>query len=897
VNAVSAGQTVEVAMGIYNESVDVTRSGTADAPITIKGSSDGPSMIRGGTLRVSGVSNIVIDSMELQGDGSNAAVTIDNAQAVTLKNNRMNFGLGGYAPAVQIHVTGGSTGVDIADNLIEATTTSAIVLDGGGSGDMISTNLIWYAEGTGISVDSVTGVDIVSNTVDATCDSGIVLTGTATGAIIENNIVDRTHPSGTSLTCATPATPLHGIAVGAGAVSGTVENYNDVDTGSASVPDYAWAGTDYSTAAALNTATGQAATDSNAPTLDLSGNYPIYGVVPMDKSPGIDSADASAPGEQSIDSVGLARVDDPLVANTGNGSPAFYDRGAIERQDLLTFTQYTQVTGPSPGWPVDRAPVGANLTFTTQGKSAWGGSLTYTYDFGDGSPKVSSTTGVATHAYAAAGQPQWFVQMTSSYGGQFGLSGSTTIVDTPPHPVITVTPTGDMSITASIAGSTDPWGVLTAIVDFGDGNSTGSIDPTQNPVVNHTYSKAGTYTITVTLEDAGQDNAQATATYTAKGSDFTAYGPTRVLDTRTGVGTGGVIGPVGAGASVQIPIGGTGTSPADATAVALNVTETAAKADGFITAYPTGGAKPATSNLNFTQGQTKAANVIVGLGAGGKVTLTNSSSGSVSLIADVTGYFTKTRTSGYEAITPNRVLDTRKGIGLSGGKPAKLGGGQTIPLAVSGGFGVSGVTAVVLNLTATNAAGGGYITTYADGATRPVASSLNFTAGKTIANTVIVPVSAGGKIDLYNGSSAPVDLIADVEGYFSTFPEANGAFVPLAPTRLYDSRKSAPLASFGTATLEPSVLGTQVQLPSTVAGYVYNLTVTQPATGGYFTVYPAGAARPTASNVNFSAGETTSNTAIAASGTAGGVGADSFYNGSGGTAQFVVDLFGYFANH
>lgn len=896
VDVVSAGQTINVAMGIYSGSVDITHSGTAAAPITLKGPSDGPAMI-GGSLTVSGASNVVIDSMSTAGTTSSAAdLNIDNAHDITVKNSRFNYGLGGYGPGVQIHVTGGSTGVTIVDNFIEATETSAIVLDGGGSGDTVSTNEIRYAEGTGISVDSVTGVDIVSNTVDATCGSGIALTGSATGATIENNIVARTHPTGTSLTCGAPATAPHGIEVGAGAVTGTVENYNDVDSGTASVPNYAWSGTDYATAAALNTATGQAATDSNAPTLDVPGAYPDFADVPADKSPAIDSADSSAPGEQSTDAEGNARVDDPLVANTGSGSPGYADRGAIERRDLVTITQQPQVTGPSPNWPINQAPTGAQVTFTTLAKSAWGGTLTYTYDFGDGTPKVNSTSGAATHVYSAAGDFGYDVEITSSYTGRYGSSGSLPVVDTPPHPAIAVTPVGDMSISASVAGSTDPWGVVTAQVDFGDGDSAQVYDPVNSPVVNHTYSKAGKYTVTVTLNDAGQDNAQATATYTTKGSDFTAYGPTRVLDTRKGIGTGGVSNPVGGGQSVQVAIGGTGTIPADATAVALNVTETDAQTGGYITAYPTGGAVPTTSNLNYAQGQTKAANVIVGLGTDGKITLSNTAGGSVSLIADVTGYFTKTTTSGYQATAPNRVLDTRKGTGLAGGKPAKVGGGQTIPVTVSGGFGVSGVTAVVLNLTATNAAGGGYITAYGDGAARPVASSLNFTAGGTIANTVIVPVSTGGKIDFYNGSSAPVDLIADVEGFFSTFPDANGAFVPVTPTRLYDSRKSAPLGSSATATLKPSVLDTQTQLPSTVAGYVYNLTVTQPAAGGYLTVYPTGTTRPTASNVNFSAGETTSNTAFAAAGTADAVGADSFYNGSGGTTQFVVDLFGYFAN-
>lgn len=886
VDVVTAGQTVIVEPGRYLESVTITHSGTPTAPITIEGDSAmAPVGIGGGAddLTVSGASDIVISGMDL-GSATGDAALIDNAHDVTFSDNRLNYGSGGYGTQ-KIHVADGSTGIDITKNIVEAVTGTPIVIDGGGSGDVVSTNLIELSEGKGISVDSVSGVAITSNTVDMSCDSGISLTGSSTGATIENNIVARVAPSsGTSLTCSTPATPPRGIVVDAGSVADTVENYNDVDTGSASIPDYQWSGADYSTAADLNTKTGQAATDSNALTIGTD----IFDSEPLENSPAVDSANASAPGEQTTDVVGSSRVDDPLVANTGTGSSAYYDRGAVERHDDVTYTNFPQVLSPA-GNPTNRAPTGVPLTFTfPKATSSWGGTLTYNYDFGDGTSRVPSSANTITHPFAAAGHYAQYIQVTSSYGGQTGCScTSLDVVAGAPNPVLKVTRTGDMSVSVDASQSTDPWQVFGAEIDFGDGTSA----PTDlTSPVSRTYNYAGKFTIKLTLNDSDQTGAQTTASYTTNGSDFTAYGPTRVLDTRKGIGTGGVIAPVGPGKSIQVPIGGTGAIPADATAVALNVTETGPTAGGYIAAYPAGGTVPATSNLNYARGQTKAANVIVSLGTGGAVTLANTSSGSVQLIADVTGYFSKSFTSGYLPITPMRILDTRKGTGLAGGTPAKVGPGKTIAVDT----GRPGASAVVLNLTATNTAGGGYITAYPDGTTAPVASSLNYAPGTTIANTVIVPVSDHGIVDLYNGSSGTVDLVADVEGYF--IPNGPEAFVPITPTRLYDSRLSTPLPGAGTVTLTPSAIDAQV--PGSAAAYVYNVTVTQPATGGYLTVYPAGQARPTASNVNFAAEETTSNTAIATAGTGGsGAGANVFYNGTGSTLQLVTDLFGYFTSN
>src|SRR3954471_12081050 len=111
-----------------------------------------------------------------------------------------------------------------------------------------------------------------------------------------------------------------------------------------------------------------------------------------------------------------------------------------------------------------------------------------------------------------------------------------------------------------------------------------------------------------------------------------------------------------------------------------------------------------------------------------------------------------------------RLLDTRSGLGAPAAKVAPF---STVSLQVTGRGGVpaSGVSAVVLNVTATQPAKSGFVTAYASGSARPVASNLNFVAGQTVPNLVVVPVGADGKVALHNGSAGAVHLLADVAGY------------------------------------------------------------------------------------------------------------------------------------
>ncbi|MFG3346666.1 PKD domain-containing protein, partial [Streptomyces sp. NPDC048018] len=147
----------------------------------------------------------------------------------------------------------------------------------------------------------------------------------------------------------------------------------------------------------------------------------------------------------------------------------------------------------------------------------------------------------------------------------------------------------------------------------------------------------------------------------------------------------------------------------------------------------------------------------------GKVTFYNRN-GTLDLIADIAGYFTLSgKGSLYEPLTPTRLMDTRSGTGAP---KAKIGADRTVSLTVAGRGGVpaEGVTAVVLNVTATNATAATFVSAYPYGTTRTSASHLNVTAGQTVPNLVVVPVH-DGKVTFYNRNGT-LDLIADIAGFY-----------------------------------------------------------------------------------------------------------------------------------
>jgi hypothetical protein len=251
------------------------------------------------------------------------------------------------------------------------------------------------------------------------------------------------------------------------------------------------------------------------------------------------------------------------------------------------------------------------------------------------------------------------------------------------------------------------------------------------------------------------------------GSYYHAASPTRVLDTRIGMGAlQAKVGPAG-----KLTIDVTNVSPtlspipAGATAAVVNLVGTGATAGTHVTAYPADLADPpVASNLNLSPGQTRPNLAIVPLDADGNLTLYNNA-GAIDLIADIQGWYDSTPGFRFVPKSPSRILDTRINVGKNGA----LGAGQSFALQVTGRGNVpeTNVAGVVMNLTSTGVNLGGFVTVYPDGIALPNASNLNLEIGKDVPNSVVSALPANGRARIYNAVGS-VHLIGDVAGWFET---------------------------------------------------------------------------------------------------------------------------------
>ncbi len=403
----------------------------------------------------------------------------------------------------------------------------------------------------------------------------------------------------------------------------------------------------------------------------------------------------------------------------------------------------------------------------------------------------------------------------------------------------------------------------------------------------------GTYYWDVTSLD-GSANAQGISscrkfTVGTLGAEFHPMAPVRLLDSRTS--TGGWNAPLGSNTSRALTV--TPTIPSNASAVVLNVTVASPTASSYLSVYPSGQSVPTASNLNYVPGETIANLVTVKIGTNHQVSFYNHA-GSTAVIADAVGYYddgTQSDGAFFNGVTPARLLDSRTATG-GWGSPLQAGAANARTLKVTGVGGVpSTATGVVLNVTTVGPSTSSYLTVYPTGSAQPLASNLNFTAGETIANLATIQVGTGGDVTFYN-FSGHVDVVADVTGYFDA--NTGDRFHALAPTRILDDRVgnglSGPWGPNQARTVTVSGAGT----PAVPAGHavVMNVTATGPTQSSFLTVYPDGASRPTASNLNFVAGQTIPNLAMLPLSGAGKV---DIYNLSG-QVDVIADVVGYFAS-
>jgi hypothetical protein len=373
-------------------------------------------------------------------------------------------------------------------------------------------------------------------------------------------------------------------------------------------------------------------------------------------------------------------------------------------------------------------------------------------------------------------------------------------------------------------------------------------------------------------------------TVAGPGTYFHSLSPVRLLDSRGQ--TGGWNAPLVAGSPQSLTVtGGSAAVPSNADSVVLNVTATGATADSYLTVYAAGASKPNASNLNVAAGQTAANLVVAKVGTGGQITITNAS-GSAHVIVDIVGYFDGVAADKYNALDPTRIADTRSATGLS----TKLSGGATQILPVRGVGVANTADAVIVNVTVTGGTADSFLTVFPAGDTLPIASNVNFAAGQTTANLVVVKVGTGGGVS-FNNAFGNVDVIADVVGYFDS---ASGSlFHSLTAGRILDSRTTAggwnsPLVAGTPRTAQARGVG-GVRTDATAV--IANTTVTGTTDDSFVTVYPGGATLPNASNLNFSAGQTTANLAAVKVGTGGQVALNNF----AGSTNVILDVVGYFS--
>ena len=389
------------------------------------------------------------------------------------------------------------------------------------------------------------------------------------------------------------------------------------------------------------------------------------------------------------------------------------------------------------------------------------------------------------------------------------------------------------------------------------------------------------------------------------GGTYHPLTPFRILDTRPATQRGPYNTPFGSSTTREVQVGGfpgSGVPASGVSAVVLNVTVTSTTAPSYLTVFPGGAARPLASNLNWSAGVTIPNLVQVSLGpsstsAPGYISVFNNQ-GLADVVIDVAGYVgddaSSTGPDGlFNPLSPSRILDTRNGLGA-------LGPHSMLSLTATGTAGgapSTGTEAVVLNVTVTNPTAPSFLTVWPEGDPQPTASNLNFVAGQTIPNRVIVKVGAGGKVKIFNNAGS-VDVIADVGGWYTdtTVGGSGLRFHGVTPYRILDSRLQNQQGPYGLPLCTKWTLPVQVTgtinggtVPANAQAAVLNVTVTETTGDSFMTVWPDTVGQPLASDLNWAPSVTIPNLVVVKLGD-GKV--DAFNNV--GTTDLVVDVVGFY---
>jgi hypothetical protein len=373
---------------------------------------------------------------------------------------------------------------------------------------------------------------------------------------------------------------------------------------------------------------------------------------------------------------------------------------------------------------------------------------------------------------------------------------------------------------------------------------------------------------------------------------YVALAPTRIADTRSNSGFQNAGRRLGQAGTLGVQVSGVGGVPNTGVAAAvMNVTVVDPTTESFVTVFPEGTTQPVVANLNFGAGETISNLVTVPIGSQGGVTIYNHS-GSTDVVVDIEGYYTTTAESTglYDPVPPVRLFGT-----LTGGGAVGPGASQSV-LVTGGATGVpAGASAVVANVTAAGSAEAGFLTAFpapnTGAPTPPPTASVTFAAGQAIGNRVIIPVGKNGSIEIYNHTGTThVDV--DLYGYYTgAAGQLGSAFVPIAPTRVTDTRVGANGTPISAGS-EQNFNFLSDGVPSPATALVANVTVLSGGDSGYLAIFPStDSIPPGVGDINFAAKAISQDLALAPLNGA----ATELFNSSATPVNIVIDAFGYFA--
>ena len=249
-------------------------------------------------------------------------------------------------------------------------------------------------------------------------------------------------------------------------------------------------------------------------------------------------------------------------------------------------------------------------------------------------------------------------------------------------------------------------------------------------------------------------------------AELTSTGSTRLIDTRRAPTAGT---PQPAGRELRVDVG------APDQTVAINVTVTQATSRGYLTVHQCGTTPPNTSNVNFAA-QLAAPNLVIArTDATGHVCLTATQDAHV--IVDLLAEFGASTT--VETATPARLADTRGGAAPTAGEVIRIDVAADNPADASTDT-ETPVSGVIGNLTIVGPRRSGYATVYPCAGGPTETSNINYRAGQTIANAVIVEPDADGMLCVSANTAAEV--------VFDKLGTTGDGFAGVAPSRPLDTR-------------------------------------------------------------------------------------------------------------